>query len=41
MVAVPTTFALFFVKSKRTNLVLLALLNALVLLEAVAGAVEA
>ena len=40
MIAVPTTFVLFFVKSKRANLVLLALLNSLVLLEAVAGAVE-
>ena len=38
MLAVPTTIALFFVKSKRANLVLLVLLNALVLLEAVAGA---
>jgi hypothetical protein len=40
MLAVPTTIALFFVKSKRANLVLLVLLNALVLLEAVPGAAE-
>ena len=40
MLAVPTMVALFFIKSKRANLVVLMLLIALVLLQAVAGAVE-
>ena len=38
LLAVPVTIALFFVKSKRANLALLALLNALVVVDAVAGA---
>ena len=38
LLAVPALIALFFVTSKRANLALLALLNGLVLVEAVAGA---
>ena len=38
LLALPAAVALFFVKSKRANLALLALLNALVLADAVAGA---
>ena len=38
LLALPTIIALFIVKSKRANLALLALLNALVLVDAVAGA---
>jgi hypothetical protein len=41
VLALPTTIALFFVKSKRANLALLILLNALVLVDAVAGATGA
>lgn len=38
LLALPALIALFFVKSKRANLALLLLLNALVLVEALAGA---
>jgi len=38
LLALPALTALFFVKSKRANLILLLLLNGLVLVEAVAGA---
>jgi len=38
LLSLPVMIALFFVKSKRANLVLLALLNALVVVDAVAGA---
>ncbi|HYI64943.1 MAG TPA: hypothetical protein VEW71_08670 [Allosphingosinicella sp.] len=38
LLALPSLIALFFVKSKRANLALLILLNALVLVEAAAGA---
>jgi len=38
LLALPVAIALFFVKTKRANLALLALLNALVVVDAVAGA---